>query len=167
MTQSKNTALMSPLPESPPNSPTCQKSTITAASVLKKMQNNEGGCYAATPKLSYCAEYFAGGQKGDILIIKGWNLDDDAEFIIRGTKANDEDNNNDEDSTETLSSEYDIASWPVSDHCKDHLQELTTSHDIKPLPAYDKNHKLIPPTQYESKLNGTLVEVHMAIFHHC
>jgi hypothetical protein len=74
----------SPLPETPPSSPTRPKPTVTAASVLNKMQNDEGGFYAATPKLAHRAEYFAGGQKGNILIMKGWNLDEDAEFIIRG-----------------------------------------------------------------------------------
>jgi hypothetical protein len=59
-----------------------------------------------------------------------------------------------------------MASWPVSDRCKGHLHELVSSHNIQPLPAYDENHKLIPPSQYESKLKGALVEVHMAICHH-
>ena len=67
---------------------------------------------------------------------------------------------------ESLSSEFDMASWPVSDCCKDHLHELVSSHNIQPLPAYDENHNLISPSQYESKLKGALVEVHMAIYHH-
>jgi len=84
MTQSKNTSTTSPLPETPPSSPARLKPAVTAASVLDKMQNDEGGFYAATPKLAYRAEYFAGGQKGNILVVKGRNLDEDAEFIIRG-----------------------------------------------------------------------------------
>ncbi|KAG1854529.1 hypothetical protein F4604DRAFT_1802717 [Suillus subluteus] len=42
----------------------------------------------------------------------------------------------------------------------DHLDPATIPADIPP------NHNLIPPIQYESKLKGTLVEVHMAICHH-
>ena len=67
---------------------------------------------------------------------------------------------------ESLSSEFDMASWPVSDRCKDHLHELVSSHNIQPLPTYDENHNLISPSQYESKLKGALVKVHMAIYHH-
>ncbi|KAG2045159.1 hypothetical protein BDR03DRAFT_976993 [Suillus americanus] len=242
MTQSKNTSMTSPLPETPPSSPVRLKPAVTAASVLDKMQNDEGGFYAATPKLAYRAEYFAGGQKGNILIVKGRNLDEDAEFIIHGVfeiscnnfyftpdanfnptnpfstilnnirafeklvpreqdyetvsiihdslghrsiklthslfkakaddleaNANDEGDGDGEGSTttaESLSSKYDMASWPVSDRCKGHLHELVSSHNIQPLPAYDENHKLILPSQYESKLKGALVEVHMAICHH-
>ena len=59
-----------------------------------------------------------------------------------------------------------MASWPVSDRCKGHLHELMSSHNIQPLPVYDENHNLIPPSQYESKLKGALVKVHMAICHH-
>jgi len=85
MTQSKDTSVTSPLPQTPRSSPTLgPKPTVTAASVLDKMQNSEGGFYAATPKLVHRAEYFAGGPKGNILIVKGRNLDEDAEFIIRG-----------------------------------------------------------------------------------
>jgi hypothetical protein len=67
---------------------------------------------------------------------------------------------------DSLSSEYNMASWPVSDRCKGYLHELMSSHNIQPLPAYDENHDLIPPSQYESKLKGALVKVHMAIYHH-
>jgi hypothetical protein len=59
-----------------------------------------------------------------------------------------------------------MASWPAFDRCKGHLHELVSSHNIQPLPAYDENHNLIPPSQYESKLKGAVVEVHMAICHH-
>ncbi|KAG2153133.1 uncharacterized protein EDB93DRAFT_1102872 [Suillus bovinus] len=270
MTQSKNTSTTSPLLETPPSSPARHKPAMTAASVLNKMQNDEGGFYAATPKLAYRAEYFSGGQKGNILIVKGRNLNEDAEFIIHGVfeisrnnfyftpdanfnptnvfqgrfadvklncklmaghseafkfpsddfsailnnirafkklvpkerdyetvniihdslghrsiklthslfkakaddleaDANDEGDGNGKGSTttaESLSSEYNMASWPVSDRCKGHLHELVSSHNIQPLPTYDENHKLIPPSQYESKLKGALVEVHMAICHH-
>ncbi|KAG1908162.1 uncharacterized protein F5891DRAFT_1179681 [Suillus fuscotomentosus] len=46
-----------------------------------------------------------------------------------------------------------------------HLQDIVSSHNIRPLPAYDENHILIPPLQYEAKLRGVLVEVHMAFCH--
>jgi hypothetical protein len=68
--------------------------------------------------------------------------------------------------TDSLSSDFDIATWPVADRCKGHLQDLRSTHNVCPLPAYDTDHSLIPPLEYESKLKGALVEVHMAFFHH-
>ncbi|KAG1819468.1 uncharacterized protein BJ212DRAFT_1478704 [Suillus subaureus] len=68
---------------------------------------------------------------------------------------------------DSLSSEFDIGTWPVANRCKGHLQDVTSKHNICPLPAYDQNHVLIPPLQYEVKLKGVLVEVHMAFYHHC
>lgn len=53
----------------------------------------------------------------------------------------------------------------MADRCKRHLQDLASTHKICPLPAYDGNHGLIPPLEYESKLKGALVEVHMAFCH--
>ncbi|KAG2055974.1 hypothetical protein BDR06DRAFT_970434 [Suillus hirtellus] len=77
--------------------------------------------------------------------------------------ASDED---DDCSTDSLSSDFDIATWPVADQCKGHLQDLRSTHNVCPLPAYDTDHSLIPPLEYESKLKGALVEVHMVFFHH-
>ncbi|KIK32139.1 hypothetical protein CY34DRAFT_27266 [Suillus luteus UH-Slu-Lm8-n1] len=71
------------------------------------------------------------------------------------------------DSTsDDLGPEFNFAIWPVAERCKDPLQELLSTHDIQPLPAYDENHNFIPPHLYESKLKGALVEVHMAFCHH-
>ncbi|KAG2138762.1 hypothetical protein BD769DRAFT_1384533 [Suillus cothurnatus] len=65
-----------------------------------------------------------------------------------------------------LGPEFNMATWPVAERCKGHLEDLISTHDIQPLPAYDENHNLIPPHLYESKLKGALVEVHMAFCHH-
>jgi hypothetical protein len=69
-----------------PNSLSGTTSTYTpahaASTVLEMLQNSPGGFYAATPKLAYRAEFFAGGHNGNILITKGRN--DDQEFIICG-----------------------------------------------------------------------------------
>ncbi|KAG1899828.1 uncharacterized protein F5891DRAFT_1189291 [Suillus fuscotomentosus] len=86
----------------------------------------------------------------------------------------DQDNNTSNDNnsstnatpTDSLGSEYDITTWPVANRCKGHLQDIVSSHNIRPLPAYDESHVLIPPLQYEVKLKGALVEVHMAFCHH-
>jgi hypothetical protein len=67
---------------------------------------------------------------------------------------------------ENLGPEFSIETWPVADRCKGSLEDLVSSHDIQPLPAYDEKYVLIPPFQYESKLKGGLVEVHMAFYHH-
>ncbi|KAG1811097.1 hypothetical protein EV424DRAFT_1542644 [Suillus variegatus] len=68
--------------------------------------------------------------------------------------------------TDSLGSEYNITTWPVANRCKGHLQDIVSSHHIHPLPAYDESHVLIPPLQYEAKLKGALIEVHMAFCHH-
>ncbi|KAG1897283.1 uncharacterized protein F5891DRAFT_1192231 [Suillus fuscotomentosus] len=65
-----------------------------------------------------------------------------------------------------LNPEFNIATWPVADRCKGHLESLVSTHSICPLPAYDSDHNLILLSQYESKLKGALVEVHMAFCHH-
>ncbi|KAG1722366.1 hypothetical protein EDD22DRAFT_935595 [Suillus occidentalis] len=70
------------------------------------------------------------------------------------------------DTATNLGSEFEISNWPVADRCKGHLADLAQTHIVNPLPAYDTDHQLIPPTQYESKLCGTVVEVHFAFFHH-
>ena len=67
---------------------------------------------------------------------------------------------------ENLGPEFSIETWPVADRCKGPLEDLVSSHDIQPLPAYDEKHVLIAPFQYESKLKGVLVEVHMAFYRH-
>jgi hypothetical protein len=62
---------------------------------------------------------------------------------------------------ENLGPEFSIETWAVANRCKGPLEDLVSSHDIQPLPAYDEKHVLIPPFQYESKLKGALVEVHI------
>ncbi|KAG2336696.1 hypothetical protein BDR05DRAFT_1005627 [Suillus weaverae] len=54
-----------------------------------------------------------------------------------------------------------------SSTCTGHLQDIISTHNICPLPAYDEDHILIPPLQYEEKLKGALVEAHFAFCHHC
>ncbi|KIJ09101.1 hypothetical protein PAXINDRAFT_17803 [Paxillus involutus ATCC 200175] len=70
------------------------------------------------------------------------------------------------DTLEDLGPDFSMERWPVADRCKAELQNLLSTHDIQPLPAYDKSHALIPPHQYESKLKGALVEVYIAFYHH-
>jgi hypothetical protein len=67
---------------------------------------------------------------------------------------------------EGLGPEFSIETWPVADRCKGSLEDLVSSHDIQPLPAYNEKHVLIPPFGYESKLKGALIEVHMVFYHH-
>ena len=59
-----------------------------------------------------------------------------------------------------------METWPVDPRCSEVLESLLTSHDLCPLPAYEKNTRLLPPTQYKSKLKGATVEVHFAFIHH-
>ncbi|OAX32920.1 hypothetical protein K503DRAFT_869879 [Rhizopogon vinicolor AM-OR11-026] len=77
MTQRKNP------PITPPQSSyaTCSDSRPSTASVLDNLLISDNGFYAATPRLTSRDEYFAGGQKANILIAIG---KDDEEFIIGG-----------------------------------------------------------------------------------
>ncbi|KAG1758310.1 hypothetical protein EDD22DRAFT_998796 [Suillus occidentalis] len=85
----------------------------------------------------------------------------------RDHNASDNDGNNSTTTVDSgLGSEFNITTWPVAERCRNHLEDLVSTHDICPLPAYNENHILIPPHQYESKLKGALVEVHMAFCHH-
>ncbi|OAX31960.1 hypothetical protein K503DRAFT_805633 [Rhizopogon vinicolor AM-OR11-026] len=84
-----------------------------------------------------------------------------------GGHHDNEDSSESTTTADSIGSDFNIATWPVADRCKGHCQDLISTHEIRPLPAYDGNHALIPPLQYESKLKGALVEVHtVAIYHH-
>ncbi|KAF8443787.1 hypothetical protein L210DRAFT_3643388 [Boletus edulis BED1] len=65
-----------------------------------------------------------------------------------------------------LGPEFAMETWPVAPRCIDSLQELISTHDICPLPAFDMHGDIIPPTRYESLLKGATVEVHFAVVHH-
>ncbi|KAF8833056.1 hypothetical protein BDN67DRAFT_976745 [Paxillus ammoniavirescens] len=59
-----------------------------------------------------------------------------------------------------------METWLVSERCLPHLQELFESHDICPLPTFDKNNKCIPPRSYQDMLQGATVEVYFTYGHH-
>ncbi|KAG6380917.1 hypothetical protein JVT61DRAFT_5309 [Boletus reticuloceps] len=69
-------------------------------------------------------------------------------------------------SDEGLGEEFAMETWPVAPRCVDVLKEILATHDLCPLPAYDKKGRLIPPTQYEAMLKGAMVEAHFALIHH-
>jgi hypothetical protein len=46
------------------------------------------------------------------------------------------------------------------------LSSIKDTHTIQPLPAFDINGNRIPPTEYERKLAGAIVEVHFALLYH-
>ncbi len=58
-----------------------------------------------------------------------------------------------------------METWPVSARTKPYLTELLQSHDICPLPAFDEDNELIPPTKYNTKLCGATAEVHFTYLH--
>lgn len=59
-----------------------------------------------------------------------------------------------------------MESWPVTERCSKDLAKLLPTHNLCPLPAYDKKGRLIPPMQYESMLKGATIEVCFAFIHH-
>ncbi|KAG1837453.1 hypothetical protein DFJ58DRAFT_734345 [Suillus subalutaceus] len=72
----------------------------------------------------------------------------------------------DESDNNNLGPEFDISTWAVAERCKTYPADIISTHNVQPLPAYGENHIFIPPLQYESKLKGAPVEVHMAFCHH-
>ncbi|KAG9309252.1 hypothetical protein JVU11DRAFT_10735 [Chiua virens] len=65
-----------------------------------------------------------------------------------------------------LGPEFAMETWPVDPKCSALLHDLLPSHNICPLPAYDLNNNLIPPTQYRNFLWGATVEVYFNFVHH-
>ncbi|KAH7930555.1 hypothetical protein BV22DRAFT_1124829 [Leucogyrophana mollusca] len=65
-----------------------------------------------------------------------------------------------------LGPDFKMSQWPVQNRCQNALEKLIPSHDVQPLPAWNKNKLLIPPKDYEETLRGATVEVHMALVHH-
>ncbi|KAG6374981.1 hypothetical protein JVT61DRAFT_3756 [Boletus reticuloceps] len=59
-----------------------------------------------------------------------------------------------------------METWPVAPQCQKLFAELLPTHDICPLPAFDRCGNLIPPLKYETKLRGAIVEAHFAFVHH-
>ncbi|KAF8120376.1 hypothetical protein EV363DRAFT_1303312 [Boletus edulis] len=67
---------------------------------------------------------------------------------------------------DSLGPEFAMERWPVSPRCSSPLKDLFNTHDICPIPAFDTNGKMIPPSQYESALKGATVEIHFTFAHH-
>ncbi|KIK77994.1 hypothetical protein PAXRUDRAFT_834770 [Paxillus rubicundulus Ve08.2h10] len=90
-------------------------------------------------------------------------------FEKKQESAEEEQNSSTEASStavENLGPEFSMETWPVAKWCQSQLQGLLPTHDICPLPAYEEDGSLIQPRQYESKLRGALVEVHMSFCYH-
>lgn len=59
-----------------------------------------------------------------------------------------------------------METWPVTECCIPHLQQILDTHDLYPLPAYNIKGQLIPPLQYDALLKGATVEAHFTLIHH-
>ncbi|KAM5539137.1 hypothetical protein V8D89_007194 [Ganoderma adspersum] len=66
------------------------------------------------------------------------------------------------DPTADLPAKFQLATWPVNDTIQTHLDALVNTHFTRPLPAFDINANLIPPSSYVDELHGTTV---LAGFH--
>ncbi|KAG9318982.1 hypothetical protein JVU11DRAFT_1098 [Chiua virens] len=69
------------------------------------------------------------------------------------------------DDVTELGHDFAMASWPVSECCKPHLESLLNTHDICPIPAFNLTGHLIPPLRYESMVKGATVEAHFTMGH--
>ncbi|KAF8478324.1 hypothetical protein JB92DRAFT_2837996 [Gautieria morchelliformis] len=56
--------------------------------------------------------------------------------------------------------------WPVSLAWREELDAVKSTHDVNPLPAYDLDHKMIAPKDYERCLVGAAVELHVTLIHY-
>ncbi|KAF8515950.1 hypothetical protein JB92DRAFT_3114527 [Gautieria morchelliformis] len=71
----------------------------------------------------------------------------------------------DDDATSSQSTvDNDTTSYPVPSEFKEKFDHIITDYTVNLLPAYNKR-KLISPEQTSEKLNGALVEVHLALSH--
>jgi hypothetical protein len=62
--------------------------------------------------------------------------------------------------------EFKIQNWPtVSGEAKWALQSMHDTHRVRPLPAYDLDGDLIPPSQYKAQLEGATVRVYFILRH--
>jgi len=62
--------------------------------------------------------------------------------------------------------EMTIANWPIQDRTRAALERAASTHYICPLPAFDEDHTLISPIDYQKKLSGAIVQVHLALVHY-
>jgi hypothetical protein len=67
--------------------------------------------------------------------------------------------------TKSLSLEYTIHDWPVSEANEVHLDAIKASHDVQQLPTYDVKNNLIHPSDYEEKIAGAIARVCFSIIH--
>ncbi|KAF8526378.1 hypothetical protein JB92DRAFT_2826580 [Gautieria morchelliformis] len=56
--------------------------------------------------------------------------------------------------------------WPVSHAWRKELDAVKATHDVNPLPAYNIDHSMIAPKDYERCLLGAAVEVHVTLIHY-
>ncbi|KAF8512170.1 hypothetical protein JB92DRAFT_336164 [Gautieria morchelliformis] len=56
--------------------------------------------------------------------------------------------------------------WPVRQAWCDELDAVKETHDVNPLPAYDLDHSIIVPKDYERCLLGAIVEVQVTLIHY-
>ncbi|KAH7926342.1 hypothetical protein BV22DRAFT_1128233 [Leucogyrophana mollusca] len=77
-----------------------------------------------------------------------------------------QDSTHSSDSMPNLGPAFELSTWPVANRVKPELLRLLSSHVVEPLPVWESNGVLIPPQDYETKLMGATVEVHMALVHH-
>lgn len=58
------------------------------------------------------------------------------------------------------------AEWPVPECTQAAFEHAALTHNVVPLPAFDEDHSLIAPTDYQKKLCGTVVNVHFRLVHY-
>ncbi|KIM61401.1 hypothetical protein SCLCIDRAFT_122155, partial [Scleroderma citrinum Foug A] len=58
------------------------------------------------------------------------------------------------------------AEWPVPERTWTAFEQAALTHNVVPLPAFDKDRTLIAPTNYQKKLCGVVVNVHFRLIHY-
>ncbi|PIL27788.1 hypothetical protein GSI_10941 [Ganoderma sinense ZZ0214-1] len=65
-----------------------------------------------------------------------------------------------------LPAEFTVSGWPTSsDAARDARDELVATHVARPLPAFDVNGDLVPPSRYLADLQGATVVVKFSLSH--
>jgi hypothetical protein len=62
--------------------------------------------------------------------------------------------------------DFNMNNWPVhTAHASVSMRSMRKTHQVRPLPAYDVDNKLICPQDYRSKLRGALVQILFTMTH--
>ena len=92
-------------------------------------------------------------------------FDDSLNSLTKKKFKKKEKNDDPDDNINLQIGDYTIDNWPINPSNIDYLDAIKSSHEVRPIPAYDVKGNLITPTEYEEKIAGATARVCFAIVH--